>query len=211
MANLRQSMPNDQQNPASVNDKRKRARIIVYTNDDGTADLSALTDEQRSQLGVGSPSAAATDTPSVQFAPQMMAMILPVLVSIESAVVAPRIGIDQEKVRVALTPPDAIAEGICEASTKVLNKYGGALGPYADELALASLLIMWQVSAFGELRRIKAESTPAPEPAPPSIEVNATAEIKTASKRAPKVSPIDGPNAMRQGPPSDMPSFAGAE
>lgn len=198
MAKLRENMNEstgpDASAPAmSPNDKRKRKRITVYCNDDGTPDLDSVPEDQRRALGIGQAPEGSNQAPEApaQFEPAMVGMILPVLVGIEAALIGPRLGIEIDQARSALTPHPMIADGIAQAGAKVLNKYGGNLGRWADEIALVSIIATWQVQAFAEMRRMKAASIPRHDPPPPPPDTHETIET-TAKARRPDPIPFPG-------------------
>lgn len=170
MARKRETINSDSGGPRI--DKRARKRISIYLDDTGAPDLSGLTEEQQHQLGL-KPS---EPPPPVEIPPAIPAMMLTVLVSIEAAVIAPRMGIPTDQARAALEPPPPVFAALEECSMRVLQKYSGSIGPYADEFALVALLISWQASAFAELRRIQADTRPGPDSitrpaeAPPPID-----------------------------------------
>lgn len=166
----------------SAQDKRKKPRVILYKNDDGTWDTSSLNDEEKSRLfggATGAPPPPPPPTPDPAapapepIDPQVMGMALTMLVSIEAAVVGQKLGLDHKTVYDVLQPRPPFDGAILNLSCKVANKYGASLGPWADEIALGALLISWQVAAFNQLRQIVADQKsgsdrPAPEaPAPP--------------------------------------------
>lgn len=196
MARLRETMNDQAPEPGQgSNDKRKRKRITVYCHEDGSPDLDSVPEEQRRALGLGGSTDQAEPEPvQTSFEPAMIGMFLPVLVGIESALVAPRMGINQDQARSALTPAPPLADAIAQAATKVLNKYGSALGRWADEIALVSIVATWQVMAFSEMQRIRAASAPAPQAPPPPPDVHETIEAKP-KKPSQRPDPIPFPGA----------------
>jgi len=189
MARLRETKANGEQlSEAQQNLRRKR--FIIFRNEDGSPDWSSLTEEQRRAMKMGPDqpapeTAGAPAAPPVEFPPHMAAMFLNVLVGIETAVVAPRMDLDAVKVRAVLEPSPPLAESIRECATRVLNKYSGALGAYADEIALASLLVTWQASAFAELRRMKAAEEKKEDKRPAAPDIHFTIEPKIPVKPSP--------------------------
>lgn len=176
MARLRSEINNP---PPPPGDKRKKPRVILYKNEDGSFDTSGLSDEEKQKIfgGASAPQPPPPPPPPQDTGPapepvpaEVVGMALNLLVSIEAAVVGQKLGIDQVRAYDALTPREPLATLITAQSTKVINKYGGSLGPWADEIALGCMIVTWQVTAFNELRRIAAEihgmkqETPPPHP-----------------------------------------------
>lgn len=186
MARLRDEITPEASNQSTA-DKRKRKRITVYCNDDGSPDLSTINEEQRAALGIGSSPAAADGAPAPTepapepIDPAIFGMLFHVLSNIEAAVVAPRMGIDPDAARRVMTPPPELAGPLANAAARVAAKYGGTLGRWSDEIALGSLIVTWQVSAFAELRRIQSRA-PKHEPPPPPPDRHESIEPKPAKK-----------------------------
>jgi hypothetical protein len=197
MARIREAKANGEQMSEAqriAQQNLRRKRFIIFRNEDGSPDWTSLTEEQRRALkmepdqpapAVGGP----PPPPPAEFPPHMAAMFLNVLVGIETAVVAPRMDLDAAKVRAVLEPSPPLAESIRDCATRVLNKYSGALGAYADEIALASLLVTWQASAFAELRRMKAAEEKKEDKRPPAPDIHFTVEPPTPPKPAPVEKP----------------------
>lgn len=178
--------------------KGQRRRVLIYINDDGTIDLSKMSDRQRDLLGINPegtttkpvPAADAEPVPPVAFPPEMAGMMLGVLISIETAIVAPRMDLDAAAVKRALIPIPPIGEALRESAARVMNKYAGTLGAYADEFALVSLIITWQASAFGELRSLKAEMAKKVDAARPKApDIHETIEMKPLVMPTPPKAP----------------------
>lgn len=187
MPQLRENMDTTEPKPV---DKRSRKRITVYLDENGQPDLESLKDDERSKLGLaGSPDSPADAEPAAQIDPAVVGMMFHMLCTIESAFVAPRMGITSEQAREALTPPEPIRDSIIGAGTKVLNKYGGALGRWADELALASVIVLWQTQAFAEMKRMQ----PIPQMPPPPVDIHETIQPEP-------VVPIDSADRKRTKP-----------
>jgi hypothetical protein len=144
------------------NDRRRKKRLQVYLNDDGTPDWEATPADVRSQLGMGGAGGDGVQPAGPEIPPEMVGMLVGLIGNIEAAIVAPKMGIPSEAAREALAMPEPIAVGINEAGGRVLAKYSGSLGRYADEIVLGSLLVTWQASAFARMREYKA-SMPAPD------------------------------------------------
>lgn len=181
MARQREQIQTD---GAPKTDKRRRQRVTIYLNDDGTPDLDGVTDEQREAIGLRT-ATAEPEAPPMEVAPEMVSMLLATMIRIESAVIAPRIGITTDEAMAALTPAPPIAEGISTAGARVLQKYGGALGKWQDEIVLATLIVTWQAQAFAEMRSIRAANTPPPQqtPAPPDVHVSSETPVAGNPKK----------------------------
>lgn len=177
MARTRETISAD--NGAPKPDKRNRKRFIVYADESGKPDLSTVPDELRGAIpGAPPPATGPTASPeSVEPPPEpldpaIMQMLLPLVCALEASILGPRMGIDVHKARELITPPEPMANGIVMAATKVANKYGGTLGRYQDELALAAVLVMWQTAAFGALRQYAAQNAPPVQTPPPPPDVH---------------------------------------
>lgn len=155
MARERAAIQTDGVTPINT-DKRKRKRVTVYLNDDGTPDYSGLDETVRSLLSIPSQSAE-TVTPPIEIPPEMIGYLVLTLTRIEAAIVAPRLDLDVESVLPILTPYPELGNAINTAASKVLAKYGGTMGQYQDEIVLGSLILTWQATAFGQLRALSAE------------------------------------------------------
>ena len=157
-----------------VKDKRNRKRFITYGDENGIPDMSTVPPEMRpfvsSNIPTDTPQSDPSIPPPADFNPAIFQMLLPMVVALEAAVVAPRLNIDTAETRLILTPSPQIADGIAAAAAKVATKYAAPLGRWADEIALAALIIIWQTSAFAELHRLQARTAPKIDPRPPSVE-----------------------------------------
>lgn len=203
--------------------KRRKARVPIYKNDDGTLDLSGLTDDDaakvRERFG-SSPGAAFTPPPPTEptapppepIDPAIIMLALNMLTSIEAAVVGSKLHIPTARAYEALALKPPFDQMLIGAATKVANKYMVSMGPYADEIALGALLVTWQIGAFTELRAIAAElatargetpppnvdhdkhQSPPPPPPPPSPEPMEKPKPKSAP-----VIPIDAMIAAQMG------------
>lgn len=178
-------------NPA---DKRKRKRLTVYLNADGSPDWDGVTDEQRQQFGMGATAAAPPPEP-MHVPPEMVGYLVMTMARIEAAIVAPRMGLTAEETARALTPPEPILVGIQEAGARVLAKYAGTMGKYQDEIILGSLLITWQAQAFAELRRMKAANESEPPANPP-----ASIEQRESREGVPRPRPTKRPTPIQAEP-----------
>ena len=154
-------------------DRRRRPRLILALNDDGTPDLSSARPEQVEALKSALEEAA--PAPPEQISPVVVHMALGAVTNIEAAVLAGRFGLTTEQAAAALQPAPPLREQIAEAGARVLNKYSSALGRWQDEIVLAALLVAWQSSALATLRAMAAEqrarqeqrpAAPSPAPAP---------------------------------------------
>lgn len=152
---------------APVMDKRRKKRVSVYLNDDGSPDWSGVSDEQRAMLGgvLPTPEAEAEPIP-----PEMVGLLLKTVTSIEAAVLARSMDLEPALVHQAFAIPEPMEGPMCETGARVLQKYMGGASRYQDEMVLAALLISWQGAAIGQLRAFKAEKLPTPEPPPAPIE-----------------------------------------
>ena len=205
MAKLRENIEPGIDQPAPArNDKRKRARVVVYLNDEGKPDWDSVPEDQKSKLGLAGAEPAPVEPPA-EVAPEMVGLLLQTMTSIEAALVAPRIGIDQSEALAALTPAPPVQAGLCQAGARVLNKYAGAMGRWQDEIVLATLIVTWQASAFAQMRAIAAERAPKPEPAPPSREQRETAQV--VKEAVPPVAPK--PEAKAEEEPIAIDIFGG--
>jgi len=170
MASLRTDQPNSA--ATGEQSKRKKPRVTIYKNDDGSYDTSSLSDEDKARL-FGGQTNAAPPPPPVDAAPPVepidpaiIGLALNLLTSVEAAVVGNRLGIPHAQCQKVLEPKPPLDTAITGLACKVANKYGASLGPYADEIALVALVATWQIQAFTELRALVAEQA-ANRPAPP--------------------------------------------
>jgi len=159
--------------------KRRKARVPIYKNDDGTLDLSGLTDEDAEKVRQRFASGSTTDStaaapaapppPQEPIDPAIIGLALNLLTSIEAAVVGTKLNIPIPEAYQVLSLKPPFDQLVTNAACKVANKYVGSLGPYADEIALVALLATWQIGAFAELRKIVADQakTPGEKPPPP--------------------------------------------
>ena len=180
--------------------KRSKPRVTIYRNPDGSYDTSSLSDEDKARLFGGAPppaepAAAPAPDPSTPapepIDPAIIGMALNLLTSIEAAVVGRRLGIPEDRCYAALQPRPPFDQAITSAATKVANKYGASLGPYADEIALVALLATWQITAFAELRSIAAEQTAKTTPPPPNAD--ATKHESPSKPTPPPAAPTPEP------------------
>jgi hypothetical protein len=174
MARKRYSEDGQEATPEQVKqDRRRRPRLILALNADGTPDLSSARPEQIEALKLALEEAA--PAPPEPISPVVVHMALGAVANIEAAVLAGRFGLTTEQAAMALQPAPPLREQIAEAGARVLNKYSGALGRWQDEIVLAALLVAWQSSALATLRAMVAEQRarqeqrpPAPAPGPAS-------------------------------------------
>lgn len=205
MARLRDEITPESTTPppaGTATDKRKRRRITVYCNDDGSPDLSTISDEQKAALGLNGSAAGPAPEPVPQVEPidpAIFGMMFGVLANIEAAVVAPKMGIDPDAARSALVPPPPLADALANAAAKVAAKYGGTLGRWADEIALGSLIVTWQIGAFAQMRSMQPVRKFDPPPPPPDKHES------TESKPAPKPAKVENGSGLFPVPPSTSP------
>jgi len=161
MAQLRTDQPNS--NAAGEQSKRKKPRVTIYRNEDGSYDTSSLSDEDKARL-FGTPSNTPPPPPAADAAPApepvdpaVIGMALNLLTSIEASLIGRKLGLPHELCQQVLQPKPPLDTTITGLACKVANKYGASLGPYADEIALCAMVVTWQVQAFTELRSIVAE------------------------------------------------------
>ena len=191
MARLRSDEPNS--NATGEQSKRKKPRVTIYKNDDGSYDTSSLSDDDKARLFGAQPNAA-PPPPSIDPAPPVepvdpaiIGLALNLLTSIEAAVVGNKLGLPHADCQRVLQPKPPLDTDITGLACKVANKYGASLGPYADEIALVALVATWQIQAFTELRALVAEQAanrPAPPPKHPDADRHQSPSEKPAAPAA---------------------------
>jgi hypothetical protein len=134
--------------------------------------------------------------------------MIPVLSGIEAVLVADRMGVSTEQAQQALTPPPPLADAIANAAAKVAAKYAAPLGRWAEEIALAALIVTWQTTAFANMRRMAPAAPPAAEP-PAPIDRHESYQAPAPSAPAPSAPPAAAP-APSAPAPSDPPAAAPA-
>lgn len=136
---------------ANTGDKRRRPRVMIPLNPDGTPDLSRVDpmvlDAIRNQTESNQPE---------PIQPEVIEMAINLIANIESAIVAPKFGIPQEQAIAVVMPQKPLKEQMAQAGAKVLSKYSGAMGKYQDEIVLGAMLLAWQVGVLNQLRAMKA-------------------------------------------------------
>lgn len=140
--------PPVQETPAS--DRRRRPRIIIPLNDDGSPDISRLDPSVLDVLRT-----QAQDAGPEPIHPAVCDMAITVIANIEAAVLAPRMGVDPQTAAQITQPPEPLRGQIAETAAKVLSKYSGALGRWQDEIVLAALIAGWQIQVLNNLRAAK--------------------------------------------------------
>jgi len=213
MARKRESI--DPSNPPA-SDKRSRKRYIVYADDSGAPDLSTAPPELRAAFGgpdhaTAAPAAAggpAAAPAPAEFDSAIFKLMIPVLSGIEAVLVADRMGVSTEQAQQALTPPPPLADAIANAAAKVAAKYAAPLGRWAEEIALAALIVTWQTTAFANMRRMAPAAPPAAEP-PAPIDRHESYQAPAPSAPAPSAPPAAAP-APSAPAPSDPPAAAPA-
>ncbi len=133
-------------------DRRKRPRIVIPLQEDGTPDISKIDPAVLDALR----SSAKQEIPE-PIDPEVIKMAVSMIANIEAAIVAPRFGIPSEQALPLILPPKPIADQIGIAGSKVLSKYSGVMGKYQDEIILGALLVSWQISVLNNLRAARRE------------------------------------------------------
>ena len=140
------------QDTAPKQKRKRRKRAVIFRNDDGSIDTSKLDDDGREILA----QLQAEKPEEINALPtEVGATLLTVFAAIETQIVAKKTGLPVEQVQPCFVPAPPIAEKMSETVTKVLNKYAGGLTRFADEIALASLIVVWQTTAFAQLNAIR--------------------------------------------------------
>jgi hypothetical protein len=168
MAKLREEMdptaPEDGAAPRSSRaDRRRRPKIIVPILEDGSPDLSILSDEARAKLAGALQAEAEASAPAEPVPGPVVVMGLRALAGIEAAIMAGRMGLSHSEAMQAFELPPMLEAQLGEAGARVLAKYAGPIGKYQDEIVLAALLVHWQAGAFRQLREMAAEKDRARE------------------------------------------------
>jgi hypothetical protein len=158
MARTRDEITQDATEGARSTDKRKRPRITVFLTAEGKPDFYDLPSDQRAALIEALPKPEEPAEPAAPIEPAAVALLVNLIVGVESAIVARQVELSSDQVREALQPNPIFADSLNVAGAKVLNKYSGVLGRWQDEIMLATLVVSWQLSAFAEIRRIKSDS-----------------------------------------------------
>ena len=116
---------------------------------DGKPDFDSLSGETLDQLAE-----AMGDRPVEPAAvpPESIALLIRLAVSIQAAILAPRFHVARPVATVILTPDEGVAAALSETGARVLTRYAGPLSQYADEFALVSTLIAWQLAGLAGLR-----------------------------------------------------------
>jgi hypothetical protein len=149
-------------------DKRRRRRLSVYLNDDGTPDLETIPAELKGALGMEDGAQPGEPEPD-RVNPDLVKFLIVTLSRIEGFVIAKQNDMDVEAVCSALEPPAPLLAPMSETGARLLAKYAGGMNRWQDEIVLGSLLITWQSGAFQQIRALKASTVEpaANEPAAP--------------------------------------------
>jgi hypothetical protein len=127
----------------------------VYVTDEGI-DVSALSSEERESLQL----VLSEENKSTGVDSMVMGVLISALGSLEATFLASRFGVSRERALSIVGPHEPLKSGIAEAATKVANKYH-ALDRWADEIALVSLVAVWQI---GVMESFRAEGNRRPNP-----------------------------------------------
>lgn len=157
MAKPRETIASETANAQPNTDRRKRRRVSIYLNDDGTPDLAGLTPDQKLQLGLGQPKPPEPEAPPMEIPPAMIGGLIAMLARIEAAIVAPRVGLTQDEALSMLIPPPELQPPLQEAAARVIAKHSGSLGKWQEEIILGTLIVSWQAQAFAAMRQLIAE------------------------------------------------------
>jgi hypothetical protein len=161
-------------------DRRRRPKVIIPLNEDGSFDFSPVPEEQRDRLRAALEEAQPEPPPPID--PAIVGFAIQTLASIEAAIVAPKMGLTHDRAFACIVPPPPLAEQIAQAGARVLEKYSGGWSKYQDEIVLCALIITWQAQAFRNLRAAKDQAEPRPEPRPePGPEPEQEPEVITES------------------------------
>jgi hypothetical protein len=156
-------------NPTSPSDKadrRRRPKVIIPMNDDGSFDFAPVSEEERERLRAALEESRPDPPPPID--PAIVGFAVQTLASIEAAIVGPKMGLSHDRAFACIVPPPPLAEQISQAGARVLEKYSGGWSKYQDEIVLCALIVTWQAQAFRNLRAAKDAAEPElkPEPKP---------------------------------------------
>lgn len=139
MAQRRKQQEEIEQEVTGGADLRRRQRVILFRNPDGSIDASALSEEEKKTL---IPSNEPQETPEL-VSPAEVGVIVSMLANIEGMLLAGKYDLDKQTAVSACQPKEPALTIICESGAKVLNKYQ-IMSKWAPEIALISGLVMWQ-------------------------------------------------------------------
>ena len=188
MARLRVTNPDE---PGAITDKRKRRKVIICLNDDGTPDLTSVSDEQKQALGL----APGTTEKVEPVDRDVVRMLVGITATVEAVAVSKALNVPHSVAMVALKPAQDLEDRLVECSARIIDKYGG-IGRYADEVMLGALIVAWQAGALKAIKEYKAETVsvdqqkPQPQPHAPATEDAGLPVDATAP--APLVLPMSG-------------------
>lgn len=138
-------------NDFASTDRRKRPKVIIPLNFDGTPDLSrvdpAVLEAIRNQTE--------PDT-AEPIAPEVAEMAISLIANIEAMILASQFDVPQNQALSLTLPPEPIKTQMSQAAAKVMTKYSGALGKYQDEIVLGAMVAAWQIGVLNQFRAIKA-------------------------------------------------------
>ncbi len=135
-----------------MEDARKRKRIVIPIREDGL-DLSRLSDED---IGAIRQAVATSDGPPT-IDPMLVAMILDGVASLEATVLSVKFRLPADQVRRVLIPQEPIRTPLSETTARVISKHN-LMGRWADEVALLSLLTVWQAQSLATIKQLALEA-----------------------------------------------------
>lgn len=177
MAQRRKQAEEVEQEVTGAGDLRRRQRVILFRNADGSIDASALSDDEKKSLAPGSNEPQ--QAPEV-ITPGEVQVIVSMLANIEGMLLAGKFDLDKQTAVGACQPKEPALSIICESGAKVLNKYQ-IMSKWAPEIALISGLVMWQtmnlqlLGALAEKKRAdeQRERVNKPRVVPPAKQAQA--------------------------------------
>lgn len=144
-----------------------RRRVYIPSDPRIAVDCSQLSEDERTRLksALGVPPVSKPDEPAFTVQtepvqrtdPALVAMLYKALAQLQGAIMGPKFGLERETAVDIATPKEPLATMLYETSARICDKYN-VMGKYADELALVSLLGVWQSGVIAAMKAAGAEA-----------------------------------------------------
>lgn len=133
--------------------RTRKPRIIVRFDQTGSPDLASMEPEDRKSLERAFRAQQSAAEASVD--PALVVMVLQGLGSLEAALLAQKYGLEPDDCRKVVGPSEPLAGMLGQAGAKVIAKHN-LTGKWGEEIALLSLLTVWQTTVLQQLRALGA-------------------------------------------------------
>jgi hypothetical protein len=91
------------------------------------------------------------EPPAVKIGPEILGKLFVALGTVEARLLAGRMGVPLQIAERSFIPEDPLLSMLSDSAAAVLAKYNIG-GRYADEIVLASMLVLWQTTALQNIR-----------------------------------------------------------